>query len=394
MPQFDPEFKQPVEILFLDNEEAASRSLRLALRKHRKRWFMRFSSNPTEALEMLEERPAEVVVSDMLMATMDGAEFLTEVKDRWPETLRFVMSGHADDNQALRVIPSAHQWLPKPTPRDVLIATVEKATGTARLLAGDSMQDIAKASSLLTPPTMYMELLGALQDPRRSVKDAASVIERDPAVTARVLQLTNSAFFGLPRALVDVRDAVAVLGMDTLVQVVLACEVVRSLDASSHIPQNVLQSSNQRANLVSKLASEVMGDPELGRSAMTAGILHDLGFALRLMLKRTQIPKPEILLREAHFAGALLGIWGLPLDVVYAVAHWAAPQDSEPEGMELCVAVHVARALIDECCPSARRPALELDLPLLNHLGLTEHLEDWRATAEEVVRTQFQRKAG
>jgi CheY-like chemotaxis protein len=71
-------------ILFVDDESRILEGLQRMLRPQRQHWEMAFASSGEAALKLLEERPFDVIVSDMRMPVMDGAALLTHVRDRFP----------------------------------------------------------------------------------------------------------------------------------------------------------------------------------------------------------------------------------------------------------------------------------------------------------------------
>jgi DNA-binding NtrC family response regulator len=113
-------------ILFVDDELQILESLRDSLRKQRSCWEMMFVSSAQAALAELENRPFDIVVSDMQMPVTDGATLLAQIRDRYPRTLRLILSGEADEETILRALPIAHQFLSKPCDPVVLRQTLER----------------------------------------------------------------------------------------------------------------------------------------------------------------------------------------------------------------------------------------------------------------------------
>ena len=114
-------------ILFVDDDVDVLESLRDALRKDRQRWDFAFAIGGAAALEELALRPCNVVVSDMRMPGMDGAELLTRVKAEHPTVARLVLSGHAEQEAMERAMRVAQEFLSKPCQIAVLRATIERA---------------------------------------------------------------------------------------------------------------------------------------------------------------------------------------------------------------------------------------------------------------------------
>lgn len=113
-------------VLFVDDEQEVLEGLRNLLRRNRHEWDMVFALGGYEALAELSRGTVDVVVTDMRMPGMDGAQLLAQVKTVSPSTARLVLSGHAEKEAILRALPVAHQFLSKPCGGGTLL---ERRTG-------------------------------------------------------------------------------------------------------------------------------------------------------------------------------------------------------------------------------------------------------------------------
>ena len=95
-------------ILFVDDEALILGGLQRMLRGMRAEWEMVFAESGAKALELMEQSPFDVVVSDMRMPGMNGAALLAEVMKRFPKTIRLILSGHADQELILKCVGSTH----------------------------------------------------------------------------------------------------------------------------------------------------------------------------------------------------------------------------------------------------------------------------------------------
>ena len=200
-----------VRLLLVDDERNILEGLQRLLRPLRAEWEVRTAGSAREALSMLEQQPADVVVSDMRMPEMDGAAFLARVKDRFPSVVRIVLSGQTDPQAALRVVPVAHQFLSKPCEPAVLLETLGRV-GNALKALGDERVGAALGGgvgSLPPAPAVWVALTEMLRDENVSAARVGGLLEGDPAIAAKLLQLTNSPFFGLRRRISNIVGAVA-----------------------------------------------------------------------------------------------------------------------------------------------------------------------------------------
>jgi len=356
-------------ILFVDDEPDVLAALRQSLRRDRARWDVSFAAGGRDALELFATTPFDVVVTDMRMPEIDGAELLSRVKHEHPSTVRIVLSGQADERHALRSISSAHLWLSKPCPHEALVDALERALASCRCLRSHALSNlIGGVSALPSPPAQYAALMRALDEPDPSARAVAAVLEEDPAMSAKILQITSSAFFSTPRAIATVHEAVALLGFETMSQLVLTSGVFEQLEMGCS-DAAAAEARRMHCVLVARIARRIGERAGLKASeCFTAGMLHDIGELLlasrlgRLFTKASEkarseaTPRSEIELAlfgatHAELGAHLIARWGLPLPIVDAVLQHDAQRASElPERTPLGAVVRVADALAEELC--------------------------------------------
>ncbi|MFO0746956.1 MAG: response regulator [Myxococcota bacterium] len=324
-------------VLFVDDEQAVLDGLANLLRKQRKVWEMEFACGPFVALELLEQREFDVVVSDMRMPRMDGATLLRHVKEKQPAAVRVVLSGHSERDMVMRALAVAHQFVSKPCEADTLKSIIERTCALQATLTDPNIRELAGSIDRLPPvPGLYLELSAAIDRESTSAKDIAAIAERDPAMCAKVLQLANSAFFGRARHLTSTAQAVSFLGVEVLRGLALSAGIFASAIELSDIGGFSLEDAQVHALQTALLARE-LAPRELREEAFTAGLVHDIGKVVlamgapsRLEAALTRARQGNTFLHEAEMelfgtthaeVGAyLLGMWGLPCSIVEAVA--------------------------------------------------------------------------
>lgn len=350
-------------VLFVDDEPQVLDGLRNLLWRHRRRWEMEFALGGPAALQELERAPCDVIVTDMLMPGMDGAELLHEVKDRWPSTVRIVLSGHADAERVARVLPVSHQYLSKPCDGETLRAVIERATAAQQFIVDDRAREaVGQLAQLPSAAGVYWELTRRIADPRAGTRDIADIVCRDQAMSAKLLQIVNSAYFGLARPVASVHQAVAYLGIELVRGLALSANIFSCFEqrpVTAGVDIEVLQA---HALTTAILARHLIDREPRQDEALVAGLLHDVGkLVLAVHLPErfsmasdmVQVGAGSIddvetkLMGVSHAAvGAyLLGLWGLPAAIVQAVACHHSPLSGAPEHQDLAVAVHVADLL-------------------------------------------------
>ncbi len=396
-------------VLFVDDDASVLSGLRRMLHPLRAEWNMRFANSGQEALTALTQAPADVVVSDMRMPGMDGIEFLTAVKARMPEAVRIILSGHADREFILRSVGLAHQFLTKPCNPEELKATVKRALALRALLSSERLAAITARMTALPPmPALYLEIQRALADQATSIEDVGRIVAKDIAMSAKVMQLVNSAFFGVAQPLGSVVDATVYLGLDTITALVLTSQVFGRESPFRPETHERLWAHSLRSGRLARAILRMEGfDENTAEQGFLAGLLHDVGILvlaaeLRIDLarawkhaRRFGVPPQEAERRmigasHATIGAYLMGIWGLPDAVIEAIALHHTPAAATTEGMSVVTAVHVASVLDCAALGSVLGESEhELDLAHLARHGLEERLPLWRAEAGRV----FEEKA-
>jgi HD-like signal output (HDOD) protein/ActR/RegA family two-component response regulator len=392
-------------ILFVDDDELILRSVERVLRRPAAEfgWELCFATDGEAALAEMARSPVEVILVDANMAKMSGATLLKRVQERDPAVVRILLSGHTGLDVLRSALPYAHQFLPKPCDGQLLRSTLESACGMRSLLSRPEMRELVGSSNELpSAPRTFIELSSALSNPSASARTVAEIVERDTGMSARVLQLVSSAFYGLPRSVTSIGGAVAYLGVEVIKALVLSVEVSRMFPLSHGIADFSVDALQQRATRVSQLAKRILGYEPGGDVLIVAGLLQDTGqlvlasrAASRFGLARSSSasrkqPLFEVELElfgatHAEIGGYLLGLWGLPQRVVLAVANHLEPQRAGTRLFDAAAALYVANHLIDN--PDV--PALEeipphtiaLDLAYLRMIGVAHQLEEWRRLA-------------
>src|SRR5262249_55795436 len=116
------------KLLFVDDERNVLEGLHRMLHGLRGEWEMQFALSGQQALALMAKQDFDVIVSDLLMPGMSGAQLLQEVMTRHPDTIRVVLSGHVDDQLSMRALGVTHQYLSKPCTPELLKSTVVRAT--------------------------------------------------------------------------------------------------------------------------------------------------------------------------------------------------------------------------------------------------------------------------
>ncbi|MGA3099558.1 MAG: response regulator [Bryobacteraceae bacterium] len=388
-------------ILFVDDEPNVLDGLRRMLYPLRDQWRMVFAGSGREALRRLEEAPFDILVTDARMPQMGGAELLEEVRQRFPQTIRIVLSGTTELDLTLRTATLAHQYLCKPCDAATLRATLERTCSVRQMLEDTALKQlISGINKLPSLPAIYLKLNEALGSDDACAKDVAEIIAQDMAMTAKVLQMVNSALFGARREITCIAQAVTFPGMETVKSLAVGVMAFSQFHDPqvAHFATQLTEHSLRVGILAREMAASSQFAGVTADGCFVAGLLHDIG---KLILADNRPAEFQDALQiaerngltaaaaEARVFGAthadvgayLLWLWGLPDCVTEAVA-----LHHKPEGFRGAVmAVHVADAL------AHNHASPELDAKALGDAGLMEQLPRWRRLQNELAVPRWQR---
>ena len=390
-------------ILFVDDESKILDGLRRMLHADRKRWDMQFALGGEAALRACEAGSFDVVISDMRMPGMDGATLLSHIRDRFPSTARIILSGYSEVALATRAVPVAHRFLTKPCAAAELQSTIERVCALQDLLCTPEIRRIVgTVGELPSLSRTYSSLTQAVRDPSTSINKVANIIEQDVAMSAKVLQLVNSAFFGLAQRVTGLQTAVTYLGMETIKNLAFVSEAFRVFAPDPRIPQSVCESMQLHAHRTAAIAGALPVDPKTRDVTVVAALLHDIGsLFLASAMPDTfcsahsiadergcrLFEAEEELLGTSHaeIGAYLLGLWGIPNLAVEAIAHHHRPTRIPHSGFDSTVAVYVADLLAHELDAhpqgSTGLEIEESDRACLETLGVLSQFAEFRELA-------------
>jgi HD-like signal output (HDOD) protein/ActR/RegA family two-component response regulator len=393
-------------VLFVDDELRILEGLRRMLRVQRREWEMAFAPGGEAALALMAASPFDVIVTDMRMPGMDGATLLAQVREQYPQVVRIVLSGYTEPSTALRVVPFAHQFLAKPCDAETLRVAVERACHLKGLLNDDSIRrTVGALPDLPSLPRTYGALTQALTEPDASLQKIARIVEQDVGISAKVLQLVNSAFFGIAHSITNIEHAVVYLGINTLRSLVLSLEIFRVFEPKTPLPGFSLEELQYHARLAAHIAARLPVPKQLAEITMAAGMLHDVGklilawklpYRFKKLLAQAaeehgplyKVEEREYGFSHAEIGAYLLGLWGLPYILVEAVALHHGPNRVPHQNFDAVSAVYVANLLAHELeAPSSEVPSendTDTNQEELTRLGGAEDLAAWRAMAAEI----------
>ena len=393
-------------ILFVGREAGLVEGFERLLPSQEARWDILIASGGDAALRMLEGHPCDAVVTGMRLPGMDGVQFLERVRDRFPGVVRILQAGDSEKAATLRAVGVAHQFLPKPCDAGCLVRTIERACLLTSTLRDNVIRrTVGAVGELPCLPRTAAALMRALEDPDVPVSRIGHIVGQDVAISAKVMQLANSAFFGRSQEVTTIPHAVAVLGVEVLKQLVIAAEIFRAFQPRRHIEGFALDRIQSHSHLAAAIAARLPLPKAVVPAATIGALLHDAGklvLASRLPLECERIRRltiggrlsfqaaEEQVLGASHaeIGSYLLALWGLPPLVVSAVARHHQPTveegDDPPFGAP--AAVYFANLLAHEREPAGAGESPDqpppIDQEFLRSVGMENEIAAWRAMAE------------
>ena len=381
-------------VLFVDDEPRILDGLRRSLRGKRRGWELTFAGGGAHARELLAHGSFDVVVSDMRMPGMDGAELLSYVSRNHPEVARVVLSGHIEPEAIIKVAVASHRFLSKPSDVDGLIGVVEQLL--IRTSAGHQSAARRLAGAVPAIPVLPQNAheLNALQAPEADLSRAVRLASNDIGLTAKVLQLTNSRVFGPRPRNSSVESIVHAIGLPMIQSVAAAGQRLWPHDPWAPGSATLLETTWRHAVATASLVEQV-ASPANRPHAHAAALLQDVGRLVCLAVgdgdgtadldleagTRDGVPFRDV-------GVELLHLWGVPMPVITAVAQRDTPQRPEASGLGVASALRAAHLLIQETDagdPVAGTHPSELGV-LLSHPQLQARPMDWRQAAEDASR--------
>jgi len=385
-------------ILFVDDEPKVLDGMRRMLAGMRREWIMSFAEDGPAALEIMAAQPVDVIVTDMRMPGMDGAELLQKVQERHPEAVRLVLSGYTEKRFLGRAFPPSHQFLSKPCSRDLLVSTIRNALQSRELLASAGLRAlVGSITRLPTLPEIFREISQELARDEPSIEKLGAVVNKDVAMTARLLKLVNSPFFGVSHKILNPVQAVNLVGINYLQSLVMVFATFDECDVSipGYSLRRLLEHSLRISCVAGRIADLERAAQDVRDACLTAGLLHDVGklvlasnlpAAYAEVVERVRRESRPVYAVEREVLGAnhaemgayLLRLWGLPDSVVEAVLRHHDPC-GVPPGFSPTLAVHCADILDRELMvihPEYFKP--QLDPECLRRSGLEGRFEQWK----------------
>ncbi|SMP39546.1 response regulator [Desulfonatronum lacustre] len=393
-------------ILFVDDNPSVLRGLRRMLLELEDTWQMHFAESGEEALAMMDREPFDVIVSDLQMPLMNGTELLERVRSRSPGTVRLILSGYSDNTQILKSAMTAHQFLSKPSSREVIQSALERVLALQEILPNPAIREVvARLFSLPVLPSTYDELMRATTSGQKdAIDEVAGLVSRDLGLSASILKLVNTAFFGLPQHIDNPARAVSLLGIEIIKALIVSGHFISPFNPRRHpgfALEDLWTHSRNTARFAETIARLEGADQKTADQAYLGGLFHDVGklvlacafedeFHAIIDLANTRnitiidAEREVISVSHVQIGAYLLGLWGFDEHIVHGML--CQLNLSAREARPLTTAVHAANALEHELrIINPGYATHPVDTAYLEHHGLTGRYEVWREACRNLI---------
>ena len=393
-----------IKILFVNDNRAELESIERQVASNSDRWEMIFVDDSSKAIGLTKNRDIDVIVTDIEMDIVSGADLLEMVKEIDDTVIRIVYSSCSDQQKIVSISHLLHRFILKPCSSTMLIRTIENTLFINIALDSDAVRKvILKTASIPTVSDVYSQLMESVDSPDFSLKDASDLISKDVGLTVNVLKQVN---YLIPQEVSDIEQAVSLLGLDSVKSIALTTHVFHSvgdIDIPNFNLANLQLLSLGTAFVAKEIAQERGLDKEQVENAFMAGMLHQLGTIIFVdnfpkkyedVLKRVVNANRPLEAVEINLIGIshsqigahLLALWGFAEPVLTAMAFYNEPTIIDGEGDNqklteiLYISFHIAHSFLLESgikvLPIASYDYRD-DEYLTSHF-LIESYEEWR----------------
>ncbi len=348
-----------LRILFVDDEPGAAENVQRLTSGMQDEWNVHFAASADEALGILERELIDVVVSDIGMPDADGVEFLSTVRRRRPSTALILLSDDEGHEEAVRVTWIAHRFLGKPCDADLLESTISEIRAAQGDVSLPTIADlIGRVEQLPALGEVYQRLVRAIESGESNNEKLAAIVCEDVALTAEILRLLNSAFFGLSRRIESVGQAIGLIGTDVLRAIVASHSVFNRPDVEA-VDADVINRRSQQVAALARRCHQTLNGATRSELAdiYLAGMLHEAGALVLAMIDDSDMSEIKAVLSSNDntverlafgvdrfsVSSHLLELWAFSPEIVNTVGQLSGRLDppKDPMAWSIILARHI-----------------------------------------------------
>jgi HD-like signal output (HDOD) protein len=361
-------------------------------------WNVTVAANGPAALAAVENQSFNALVADVELFGAGGAGFREFLQKTGPQTVQFVMATEAERVRVLKDAPGQRLFIGRQSNATALKSLIDRALGLDIWMANEDVRRLVSGMGAFPAmPPLLLELEDALATPKVTAKQIGDIIATDAAVTAKLLEVFNTAGFGGSRQVTDLNKAAGILGFELAKWLVAAIALINEFDRVKPAYFSIDQLW-RRGTAVAGMAREIAlrhtADAALANAAFAAGLLHDVGTVVlacafdeqyqAVLMVANEQQEPVWQVEKNNFGAShgevgayALSLWGMPLDMLEAVALHDHPSGGLKPGFTPLTAVHIAQVWEHEM-ESDGFPGPKISGSYLDDVGIFDRLSDWR----------------
>jgi putative nucleotidyltransferase with HDIG domain len=357
-------------ILFVTPDKAMVTSIQKDIKYLFQGWELHFAHDGRHGAHHLSHGSWEVIVVDTAIRDASVRDLLKGSLTKSPNAIRILLTNPGDSGYAtVSLMSVAHRFLTKPCNLDALKVAIHQAMEVRLLLCSPQMQQVvAKITVLPQLPHIFVRVMEEMDNPEASARSVGALIAQDVSISAKVLNVVNSAYFGVAQRVADPSQAVSLLGMDTVRSIVLLFDVFAKFQhLGDRVPDFKLAALQRHSLAVAAgaraIARKESMDPVTQEHSYLAGLFHDIGKLVMLANFTKEFAAATRLSREQQVSAStaewkvlgvthteigayLLGLWGFADPVIEACAYHHHPRKgTNAFGFSPLMAVHAADAM-------------------------------------------------
>jgi len=386
------------QVLFVGNDASSRAWLEGQARAHEAIWDVRFATGSEQARDALRAAPVDVIVVDP--RPDHGDSLLGHVRREHPLTARVTFGRRSGSGRSQAPMHDTVATVPADGDASVLLALVDRSCRLQALLNNPVLSGVVGTIDRLpSVPRAYWDLMQLADEDDAPIGAIARIVQSDPAMSAKVLQLANSAYFGLAQRVGSIAQAVSFLGIERIKSLVLTAGVYTAMDGRE--PAGLSLEHFQQLSLrVARLAQQFLGTSRWADEAFTAGVVHNIGQlvlglvhrqAFEVVLERVAhngeaqpaVEREVFGVSHAEVGAFLLASWGLPFSIVECAAYHHDVSAVACGPRDVLAAVHAADALLG--IVACRDPEASLNADLIERAGFAAELPAWRRVVESEI---------
>lgn len=323
------------------------------------------TSSSAEALTIVANQNIHLVYCDMKQSTADGMPLLEKIRESYPDVIRIVLGDQENDEAIINALSRniAKACLYKPWNSEKILKLIDQVfEAEKKLEEAKLLSSIINLTDLPTIKTSYQRIIHLI-DADGEIEEIVSAIESDPAISAKILRIANSAYYGIRTA--SIKQAFMYLGFKNIRDLVLSSSVFDMFNADD-LPTRLFQPLWQQAFITGKIIHSLY--KMMGKKALSfitsAGVLMNIGivfflqsFTEKYMQLIQEVKQgqddgrtPDLESMEMQMFGVthstaggyLLNWWGMPFQIVEAALYHHTPLSDAVINKEYLCVLHVA----------------------------------------------------